>query len=72
MKDHKTIYLVYSRGIFHDDNDYLIAIYDNEESAKEHIEKESRPEDDEISIAFAGGSLEIEEHCLYTKYKENK
>ena len=60
MKDHKTIYLVYSRGIFHDDNDYLIAIYDNEESAKEHIED------------FAGGSLEIEEHCLYTKYKENK
>ena len=60
MKDHKIIYLIYSRGTMYSNIDCLVAIYDNEKSAKEHIEKEG------------GCFLEIEEDCLYTKYEENK
>ena len=57
MKEREILYLIYSRGAIYGEEDYLIAIYDNEKSAKEHLKKQY------------GFFLEIEEHYLYTEYK---
>lgn len=48
-----TVYLVWQRSVFIDDRDELQCIYDNEESAKEHVKR--------------GDCYEIEEHDVLTK-----